>query len=419
MEYSHIIVRYGELTLKSGNRNEFLKKLTKNIKYNLHGLKGYHIQTKRDRMYIHLDNNEYTDEIVKKLKKIPGIHNFSLVIRANLNVEDAKNSIDELLESKKDRDYKFKIQTRRPNKNFEYRTNELNNMFGGYVLSNYDNLKVNVKNPDFIINVEVRSEGIFIFTDFIKGVGGFPVNTSSKVLLLLSGGIDSPVAAHTLQVKGVEVEMIHFQSPPFTSNDALNKIFDLTKKLSEVVGKIKIHVVNFTELQTEIVKRIPANYTMTSTRRFMLKIAESIAKREGCLAIATGESLGQVASQTVESMNCINEVTNMPVLRPLLTMDKVDIIKIAQSIDTLEISNLPFEDCCTIFTPKAPKTKPKLEKIKEYEARDDYSDILERTLLSVKTYLFDKNGQVLTKEDAELENKKSIELEKEDFSDLL
>lgn len=238
-------------------------------------------------------------------------------------------------------------------------------------------------------------------------------------MLLLSGGIDSPVAAHTLQVKGVEVEMIHFQSPPFTSNDALNKIFELTKKLCEVVGKIKIHVVNFTELQTEIVKRIPANYTMTSTRRFMLKIAESIAKRENCLAIATGESLGQVASQTVESMNCINEVTNMPVLRPLLTMDKVDIIKIAQNIETLEISNLPFEDCCTIFTPKAPKTKPKLEKIKEYEARDDYSDILERTLLSVKTYLFDKNGQVITKEDIELENQKSEEFEEENFADLL
>lgn len=193
----------------------------------------------------------------------------------------------------------------------------------------------------------------------------------------------------------------------------------LSKKLCEVVGKIKIHVVNFTELQTEIVKRIPANYTMTSTRRFMLKIAESIAKRENCLAIATGESLGQVASQTVESMNCINEVTNMPVLRPLLTMDKVDIIKIAQNIETLEISNLPFEDCCTIFTPKAPKTKPKLEKIKEYEARDDYSDILERTLLSVKTYLFDKNGQVITKEDIELENQKSEEFEEENFADLL
>ena len=206
----------------------------------------------------------------------------------------------------------------------------MNNLFGSHVLVNYKNLKVNVKQPDFIINVEVRSEGIFIFTDFIKGVGGFPVNTSSKALLLLSGGIDSPVAAHTLQVKGVEVEMIHFQSPPFTSAEALQKIFDLTIKLSEVVGRIKLHVVNFTKLQTEIVKRIPSNYTMTSTRRFMLRIAEEVAKKEGCLAIATGESLGQVASQTLESMNCINEVTNLPVLRPLLTMDKVDIIKIAQ-----------------------------------------------------------------------------------------
>ena len=413
MEYSHIIVRYGELTLKSGNRNEFLKKLTKNIRYNLQDLSGFHIQTKRDRMYIHLDNNEDIEEIIKKLKRIPGIHNFSPVLRSSLDTEEAKKVIDNLLQTKLDKEYTFKIQTKRPNKNFEFHTNELNNIFGSHVLVNYKNLKVNVKKPDFIINVEVRSEGIFIFTDFIKGAGGFPVNTSSKALLLLSGGIDSPVAAHALQVKGVEVEMIHFQSPPFTSQEALQKIFDLTIKLSEVVGKIKLHVVNFTKLQTEIVKRIPSNYTMTSTRRFMLRIAEEVANKEGCLAIATGESLGQVASQTLESMNCINEVTNLPVLRPLLTMDKVDIIKIAQDIDTLEISNLPFEDCCTIFTPKAPKTRPRLEKIKQYEARDDYSELIEETLASVKTYLFDRNGQVITKDISEQK------VVKEDFSDLL
>ena len=413
MEYSHIIVRYGELTLKSGNRNEFLKKLTKNIRYNLQDLSGFHIQTKRDRMYIHLDNNEDIEEIIKKLKRIPGIHNFSPVLRSSLDTEEAKKVIDNLLQTKLDKEYTFKIQTKRPNKNFEFHTNELNNIFGSHVLVNYKNLKVNVKKPDFIINVEVRSEGIFIFTDFIKGAGGFPVNTSSKALLLLSGGIDSPVAAHTLQVKGVEVEMIHFQSPPFTSQDALQKIFDLTIKLSEVVGKIKIHVVNFTKLQTEIVKRVPSNYTMTSTRRFMLRIAEEIAKKEGCLALATGESLGQVASQTLESMNCINEVTNLPILRPLLTMDKVDIIKIAQEINTLEISNLPFEDCCTIFTPKAPKTRPRLEKIKEYEARDDYSDLIEETLASVETYIFDINGQVITKD---MREEKVLN---DDFTDLL
>lgn len=413
MEYSHIIVRYGELTLKSGNRNEFLKKLTKNIRYNLQDLSGFHIQTKRDRMYIHLDNNEDIEEIIKKLKRIPGIHNFSPVLRSSLDTEEAKKVIDNLLQTKLDKEYTFKIQTKRPNKNFEFHTNELNNIFGSHVLVNYKNLKVNVKKPDFIINVEVRSEGIFIFTDFIKGAGGFPVNTSSKALLLLSGGIDSPVAAHTLQVKGVEVEMIHFQSPPFTSQDALQKIFDLTIKLSEVVGKIKIHVVNFTKLQTEIVKRVPSNYTMTSTRRFMLRIAEEIAKKEGCLALATGESLGQVASQTLESMNCINEVTNLPILRPLLTMDKVDIIKIAQEINTLEISNLPFEDCCTIFTPKAPKTRPRLEKIKKYEARDDYSDLIEETLASVETYIFDINGQVITKDMRE------EKVSNDDFTDLL
>ncbi len=413
MEYSHIIIRYGELTLKSGNRNEFLRKLTKNIKLNLKNFKGYHIQTKRDRMYIHLDSNEYVEEILEKLKRIPGIHTFSPVLRASLDVEDAKVNIARLLERKQNKNYKFKIQTKRPNKNFQYNTNELNNIFGGFVLSNYKNLSVDVKNPDFVINVEVRSEGIFIFTDFIKGVGGFPVNTSSKALLLLSGGIDSPVAAHMLQVKGVEVEMLHFQSPPFTSQDALEKIFSLAKKLSEIIGTVKVHVVNFTKLQTEIVKNVPENYTMTSTRRFMLKVAEEIAKKENCLALATGESLGQVASQTLESMNCINNVTNMPVLRPLLTMDKVDIIKIATEIGTYEISNLPFEDCCTIFTPKAPKTKPKLEKIIQYEARDDYSQIFAETIASTTTYLINLNSVT------QVENETTVEKLEEDFSELL
>ena len=307
MEFSHIIVRYGELTLKSGNRNEFLKKLTKNIRYNLQGLTGFHVQTKRDRMYIHLDHNEDVQEIMERLKKVPGIHNFSPVLRAGLDVEEAKKVIDRLLETKLDKEYKFKIQTKRPNKNFPHNTNELNNVFGSHVLINYKNLKVNVKQPDFIINVEVRSEGIFIFTDFIKGVGGFPVNTSSKALLLLSGGIDSPVAAHTLQVKGVEVEMIHFQSPPFTSAEALQKIFDLTIKLSQVVGRIKLHVVNFTKLQTEIVKRVPSNYTMTSTRRFMLRIAEEVAKKEGCLAIAKHPSFFATSS-AIRNMNLLVEV---------------------------------------------------------------------------------------------------------------
>lgn len=414
MEYSHIIVRYGELTLKSGNRNEFLKKLTKNIKLNFKAFKGYHIQTKRDRMYIHLDHNEYIDKILETLKQIPGIHTFSPVLRARLDVDDAKKLIDTLLKTKLDKNYTFKIQTKRPNKNFEKNTNELNHIFGSYVLSHYDNLKVDVKHPDFVINVEVRSEGIFIFTDFIKGLGGFPVNTSSKALLLLSGGIDSPVAAHMLQVKGVEVEMLHFQSPPFTSQEALDKIFALAQTLSQKVGTIKVHVVNFTKLQTEIVKRVPSNYTMTSTRRFMLKIAEAIARKEDCLALASGESLGQVASQTLESMNCINAVTNLPVLRPLLTMDKVDIIKIASQIGTYEISNLPFEDCCTIFTPKAPKTKPKLEKIEQYEARDDYSDLIADTLATRQTYLVNKNAVNLFEDEATTNH-----IKEEDFSELL
>lgn len=414
MEYSHIVVRYGELTLKSGNRNDFLKKLTKNIKLNFKNFKNYHIQTKRDRMYIFLDDNLYIKEILNKLKIIPGIHSFSPVLKGKLNIEEAKMNIDKLLSEKTKQNYKFKIQTKRANKNFEKNTNELNNIFGSYVLNNYKNLKVDVKNPDFIINVEVRSEGIFIFTDIIKGVGGFPVNTSSKVLLLLSGGIDSPVACRLLQNKGVEVEMIHFQSPPFTSKEALEKIFTLSKKLSEIVGTIKLYVINFTKLQTEIVKNIKSNYTMTSTRRHMLKIADKLSKKENIYAIATGESLGQVASQTLESMQCINEVTNMPILRPLLTMDKIDIIKIAESIGTYKISNLPFEDCCTIFTPKAPKTKPKLEKILKYEKEQEniFNSLVDECLETKKTYLINQDSINL------LEDKKET-IEEDDFKELL
>ena len=367
MEYSHIIIRYGELTLKSGNRNEFLKKLTKNIRYNLKGLEGFHIQTKRDRMYIHLDSNKNVEQIISKLKKVPGIHNFSPVLRAKLDVEDAKKVIDNLLQTKLDKEYTFKIQTKRPNKNFEFHTNELNNIFGSHVLINYKNLKVNVKQPDFIINVEVRSEGIFIFTDFIKGVGGFPVNTSSKALLLLSGGIDSPVAAWMMAKRGMMIEAIHFHSYPYTSPRAQQKVEDLCATLAGYMGTIRMHVVNLLPIQEEIVKNCPEEETTLLVRRFMMRIAESIAIRKKDMMLITGEDLGQVASQTAEALVVTDSVVKMPVMRPLIAMDKVDIMDKAKEIGTYDISIQPYEDCCTVFLPKHPVTKPKLSKIEKSE----------------------------------------------------
>ncbi|MDP4169525.1 MAG: tRNA uracil 4-sulfurtransferase ThiI, partial [Bacillota bacterium] len=260
---------------------------------------------------------------------------------------------------------------------FELNTDEINHTFGSHLLKSIPGLKVDVNTPDINLQIEVRKEAAYLSCETIQGSGGLPVGSSGRAMLMLSGGIDSPVAGYLSMKRGLEIEAVHFYSPPFTSERARQKVIDLSEKLSKISGQITLHIVPFTELQQAIHQQVPENYSMTTTRRMMLRITEEIRRKREGLAIITGESLGQVASQTLESMFAINEVTNTPIFRPLITMDKTDIMKIAQEIDTHDISILPYEDCCTVFVPASPKTKPRRDKVGHYESFIDFEPYIQ------------------------------------------
>ena len=386
MIYDHLLIRYGELSTKGRNRSKFIKALNTNIMQNLVEYPKLKFEKNRDRIFIKL-NGEPHKPIIEKLSLIFGVQSFSLAVKTETQLEDIK---DNALKALKDLPYEgktFKVTVKRAFKDFELDTNELNYAIGSHILKNTENIKVDVKKPEINVRVEVRKEATYITCKDYKGAGGLPVGTSGKGMLMLSGGIDSPVAGYLSMKRGVEIHAIHFFSPPYTSERAKQKVVDLVKKLTNFGPPIKLHIVPFTDIQVAIQKQVPENYTMTSTRRFMLRIADEIRRKEQGLAIITGESLGQVASQTLESMVAINDVTTTPILRPLLTMDKTEIMEIAANIDTLEISNRPFEDCCTIFTPASPKTKPKTEKVTYYESFFEIESMVEEAV---------KNTEIIT-----------------------
>jgi len=281
----------------------------------------------------------------------------------------------------------FKISTKRADKSFSLDTNEINHALGGYLLVNIPGLKVDVKKPDINVQVEIREDAAYISCETIKGAGGFPVGSSGKAMLMLSGGIDSPVAGFFAMKRGLDIEAVHFYSPPFTSERSKQKVIDLSEKLAAISGELKLHIVPFTEIQQVIGKQIPENYSMTTTRRLMLRITDEIRDNRKGLAIVTGESLGQVASQTLESMYAINDVTSTPIIRPLITMDKTEIIDISMKIDTFDISNRPYEDCCTVFVPSSPKTKPKKEKVEHYESYIDFEPLILKAIENVETLI--------------------------------
>ena len=345
MNYNHILIRYGELGLKGRNIKMFLTKLQQNIQHAIRQFEKAKVKRTQGRLFIIL-NGENPDEIIDIVKDIFGIYSLSLAVRVeNKEEEIFKQSLKSVQEDKEAKT--FKVITRRADKRFPLTSQEINRKLGAYILRETDNLSVDVHNPDIKLQVEIRQEGTFITSKVIYGPGGLPVGTAGKSLLLLSGGIDSPVAGYLMMKRGIELEMIHFHSPPFTSERAKQKVVDLTEKLTKYGHRIKIHMVPFTELQQLIFKHYPDRYGMTIMRRVMLKVAEQVANNNEILSLTTGESLGQVASQTMASMNAINEVTTLPVLRPLVAMDKEDIIHISERIDTYEISIQPYEDCCT------------------------------------------------------------------------
>lgn len=390
MQYDHLLVRYGELTLKGTNRKMFVNQLKDNVKRALIPLNGYHVKGKRDRMYIELSPEADINEIIQRLSKVYGIKSISPVIKIDKNEEKINQSTIQLSQDF-EKGSTFKVDVKRVDKSFRLDTYELQRQVGGAILKENNNITVNVKNPDYEIKIEVRMDAIYIYEKVIAGAGGLPVGTGGKTLLMLSGGIDSPVAGIEVMKRGVTVEAIHFHSPPFTSEKAKDKVIELTRILAERVGPIKLHLVPFTEIQKQINKVVHPRYTMTSTRRMMMRISDKVVHQINANAIVNGENLGQVASQTLKSMYAINHVTATPVLRPLLTLDKEDIIKKAKELGTFETSIQPYEDCCTIFTPKNPVTEPDFDKVVKYESVFNFDEMIENAVENIETLTIDQN----------------------------
>lgn len=383
MNYEYILVRYGEMTTKGKNRSKFVSTLKDNVKHKLKKFKNIKIEATHDRMYIQL-NGEDHEAIAERLQDVFGIHKFNLAMKVPTDLEEIKKgALAAFLQLK--REVKtFKITVHRSYKHFPMQTMEILPEIGGYVLQNTEDITVDVHNPDVNIRVEIRSGYSYIMCDERMGAGGLPVGVGGKVMLLLSGGIDSPVAAYLTMKRGVSVEAVHFHSPPFTSERAKQKVIDLAQELTKYCKRVTLHLVPFTEVQKTIHKEVPSSYSMTVMRRMMMRIAERIAEERNALALTTGESLGQVASQTLDSMYTINEVTNYPVIRPLIAMDKLEIIKIAHEIGTYETSIRPYEDCCTVFTPASPATKPKREKANKFESYYDFTPLIEEAVANTE-----------------------------------
>ncbi|MFH0715286.1 tRNA uracil 4-sulfurtransferase ThiI [Staphylococcus delphini] len=393
MIYDHILVRYGELTLKGGNRKTFVSQLRSNVKRALMPLKGYEVKANRDRMYIQLESEADIEEMMTRISKVFGVHSISPVLKLEKSM-DAVYEHARLFAQNYEAGDSFKIEVKRSDKNFEYETFAIQRMVGGEVLKSNPSLHVDVRQPDHEIKVEVRLDAIYMYDRIIPAIGGLPVGTGGKTLLMLSGGIDSPVAGMEVMRRGVTIEAIHFHSPPFTSEKAKEKVIELTRIMAERVGSIRLHIVPFTEVQKQIHKVVHERYTMTSTRRMMLRIADKVVHQIGADAIVNGENLGQVASQTLKSMYAINAVTNTPILRPLLSLDKEEIVKKAKDIGTFETSIQPYEDCCTIFTPKNPVTEPQFEKVLQYESGFDFEEMIDRAVDQIETIVIDKNYQL-------------------------
>ena len=376
---TRILIRYGELSTKGRNKKMFTQKLASNIKKALVDYPQVKVIPDYDFMY--LDLHEAPEEaVIEKVKPIFGIQSISPVYIIEKDMEVAKKVVLDLLSQENLEGKTFKIMTKRSDHTFEMDTNQINLFLGDAVLEAFPEIKVQLKQPDITVRIDVRCEHLMVSLKTIQGAGGLPVGTSGRAMLMLSGGIDSPVAGYLAMKRGMEIQCVHFASPPYTSPQALEKTKLLAAKIARFGGSIQFFTVPFSRIQEEIKKSVPEAYLMTIMRRFMLRITDELRKNAKALAIANGESVGQVASQTLDSMVAINDVTNTPIIRPVATMDKLDIIKVAEEIDTFELSIQPFEDCCTVFAPPSPKTKPKLEKARQYEARLDIEGLIKEAV---------------------------------------
>lgn len=383
-----IIIKYGELTTKKDNIGLFLSALKTNVENSLSGM-NTHINFDKGRMFVEARENNY-DKVLEKLQKVFGIHEINIGYKIENDYEILKK---ELVNTVKDRNFTtFKVETKRSNKKFFKNSMEISKELGAVILTNIENKKVDVNNPELLINVEVRLDAFYFYFDKVNGAGGYPVGTLGKGILMLSGGIDSPVAGYLCAKRGVKLEALYFESPPHTSIEAKNKVKKLAEILAEYNGNIKLHVVNFTNIQEAIYKNIPHEYLVTIMRRMMYRIATQIAKHNRCKIIVNGESIGQVASQTLTSMSVINAVTDIPVIRPVACFDKLEIIDIANKIKTFETSILPYEDCCTIFVPKHPVINPELSKCISYEELIPYKDLINDAIKNHEIILISNNS---------------------------
>ena len=390
MKYDHIMVRFGELSTKGKNKSDFIKVLAKNIHGVLSDFNGIEIIIRFDHIYVKLNDND-PNRVIELLQDVSGIQGLSLVLKTDPDIDNLKKVCLELVNQEEGKT--FKVHAKRANKKYPIISDQINREIAKVILQS-TSLKVDVHDPDILVSIEIREEGAYVFTHTYKGAGGYPLGVGGKIMHMLSGGIDSPVAAFLLMKRGIKIECIHFASPPYTNVGVIEKLKDLLGKLNKFQPEIRLNIIPFTKLQEEIYKQSDESYAITIMRRMMFRLADRLAKRRRCLAISSGESVGQVASQTLDSMNVINGVTNMPVLRPVVCYDKTEIIALAKKIDTFDISIRPFEDCCTIFAPKNPKTKPSLEKVLEYEAKWDYESMIDEALKNVEV-IYIKKGDDL------------------------
>ena len=376
-----VLIKYGELSTKKANRNFFINTLYKNLKSKLTGF-DVKIHKDRARMYIEFLEKDL-DSIKNIVSKVFGIHTYHIAY-----IVETEDSIiqDKVLSSVKSEEFKtFKIETKRSNKNFPIHSQEYNRVLGGLILKNLEGVSVDVHNPDLWVTVEIRDTNTFIYFNSYKGSGGYPVGTQQKGMLMLSGGIDSPVAGYLAMKRGMTLDAVYFEAMPHTSIEARNKVITLCRKLSSYCDHINLHIVNFTPIQEEIYKNCREDYMITIMRRMMYRIMDKLCKKYKGLVIVNGESVGQVASQTLTSMNVINSVTNLPVIRPVACFDKLEIMDIARNIDTYETSIIPYEDCCTVFVPKHPAINPKMGIAIAEENKFDYESMLDTAVETLNT----------------------------------